>query len=74
MAIIPEDNIDRDSTASLRVRLSKIANDTTHHSAAQAKKLHDEWKSDLPKAQLLAWRKRVKRFLEQNETTINRPF
>jgi hypothetical protein len=74
MGILPKDEIEKDSNPSLLVRLSKIANNPTHHNADQAKKLRDGWRSTLTEAQLLAWRKRVKLFLEQNETSINRPF
>lgn len=72
MVLIPEDNIDKDSNPSLLVRLSKIADDSKHRNASDASKLRDGWKSTLTKVELLAWRKQVKRFLEQNETKINR--
>jgi hypothetical protein len=72
MSIIPEDNIEKDSNPSLLVRLSKIAANSTHHSADQAKKLRDVWRSTLTKAEVLAWRKRVLPFLKQNETKLER--
>jgi hypothetical protein len=79
MGIIPEDNIEKDSVHLLVGRLSKIANNPNHHSADQARKLHDKWSflqtQPLPKsptekqeseAQVLALRKRIELFLKQN--------
>jgi hypothetical protein len=86
MGIIPEDNLEKDSIPFLLVRLSKIANNPTHHNAADASKLHEEGSSlqqthpqspterQEMEAQVLAWKKRVKLFLRQNENSINHTF
>lgn len=63
-----DDNIEKDSIPFLLLRLSKIAEHPTHHSAAKARKLHDGWRTTLTKAQALAWKKRTKLFLKQEES------
>jgi len=78
-----DDRIERDSNALLLVRLSKIADDHTRHSAAKTKasKLRDELEATVAKdkpispeekqiaeAMLLTLKKQIKLFLKQEES------
>jgi hypothetical protein len=72
MGILSKDEIEKDSNPSLLVRLSAITKIPNHHNADQAARLRDEWRSTLTKAEVSAWRKRVKLFLKQNEVRLER--
>jgi hypothetical protein len=64
---VTKDDIETDSIPFLLVCLSKIADDSGHHNATKARKLRDE----LRDAQVLVWKKQVKKFLKQNGLTLS---